>query len=136
MTMTAFANLVLRVDAVANLVLAGGALALLGVLTEAAGLPSGWPLAVLAVVLVANGLVCWRAASPTGPAPRALRGLAEVDAVFTIVVASFALADPTGAVAWLRVVLAGLAIGVAAVAAVKLLVAARLEPGRAAAPRG
>lgn len=125
------ASLLLRADAVANAALAVVILAALGWLTGAAGLDSGWPLVVLAGVLIANGTLCWRTASPAGPAPRPLRGLAAGDMVFIGAVALFALADPTGAATWLRIVLAVLAVGVTAVAAAKALLAARLSPARA-----
>lgn len=134
MTAPAVATLVLRVDAAANALLAAGVLALLGPLTEAAGLPGVWPLVVLAPVLVMNAALCWRAARGGRPAPRALRGLAAVDAVFTVAVLSFALADVTAAVLWLRAMLVVLAIVVALVAAAKLLLARRLAA--APAPAG
>jgi hypothetical protein len=134
MTMRGVARLVLHVDAVVNVGLAAGVLALLGPLAAAAGLGSVWPLIVLAALLLANGALCWRAARADGPAPRALRGLAEIDVVFTVAVAWLALADPTGAATWLRVLLGGLAAAVGAVAAVKLVLAARLVPAEPVGP--
>lgn len=132
MTATAFGTLVLRLDAVANVALAAGMLALRGLLTSAAGLDSSWPLGVGAVLLAANGVLCWSAARSGSPSPGALRGLAGIDAVFVIAVLAVGLANSTAPAQWLPVALIGLAVVVAVVAAAKLVVAQRLAPQRAA----
>lgn len=136
MSMPALATLVLRADAVANAVLATGILALSRTLTPATGLSGGWPFAVAAVLLLANAVLCWRAARGSRPSPRALRRLADVDAVFTIAVLWLALADPTGMLAWLRAVSITLAIVVGMVALAKVLLARRLAPTRSVADAG
>lgn len=120
------ATLVLRADALANAALAAGIVALGGRLTDAAGLASGWSLTGLAVLLLVNGVLCWRAGRGVSPSRRALRGLADVDIVFTAGVLWFVVANPTGAEPWLRTVLIGLVVVVATVAATKLLLANRL----------
>lgn len=127
MSSTMFATIVLRADALANAALGAGTLALLGTLTRAAGLTSSWPAAVVGVVLLANGVGCWRAGRSDKPAPPAMRGLAVVDAAFVIAVLWFALAGPTGMETWLRTVLLGLAGVVLVVAAIKALLAARIS---------
>lgn len=126
MTTTTLATLVLRVDATANAALAAGVFALQERLTDAAGLASTWPLGVPAVLLAVNGALCWSATRGAGPSPRELRHLAEIDVVFAVAVLGLALADPSGADTWLRVVLGGLTAGVAVVAATKQLLAHRL----------
>lgn len=133
MTATDLARLLLRLDAAANVALATATLALMGPVAEAAGLGTGWPLAAVAVALIGNGVACWQAASAA--APRTLRVLAVVDVVFTLVVLAFVLAAPTGAAAWLRMTLLGLAVVVAAVAAAKALLAARFRQGQAVIAR-
>lgn len=134
MTPAALANLLLRLDAIANAALAAGVLAFRGPLTDAAGLGTAWPLGLVALLLVINAALCWRAASDDGPSPGALRGLAEIDAVFTLAGLGFTLAGPGTQPAWLRAVLIGLAIVVAGVAAAKFLLAQRLAPSGAVLP--
>lgn len=123
MNLTALAPLTLRLDAVANALL--GVVALLGAtpLSAAAGLDRS-PLVALGVVLLGNAAVLWRGAAAPTRAPYRLFAL--VDVAFVVLVAWFAAADPTGAEGWVRAVLAGLALVVAVIAAVKLFLGARL----------
>lgn len=126
MTATDLATLLLRLDALANASLAAGALVFRGPLTNAAGLGTTWAPGLVALALVVNAALCWRAARDDAPSPTALRVLAGVDTLFTVGVFSFALAGSDGHPTWLRAVLIGLPIIVAAVAAAKLLLAQRL----------
>lgn len=135
MTPAALAHLLLRLDAVANAALAAGVLAFRGPLTNATGLNTAWPLGLVALLLAVNAALCWRAARSGRPSSGTLRGLAEIDAVFTVAVLGFALTGAAAQQTWLRAVLIGLAIIVAAVAAAKLLLAQRLAPDRRVVPQ-
>ncbi len=112
MTAVSLGPVLLRVDAAANLVLAAAAVPLLG-----------WRFASVALLLVVNGVACWRTAAT--PTPSNLRTLAAVDAAFTIAIVWFVVADPSAAAHWPRVALTGLAAVVAAMAAAKILLAKR-----------
>lgn len=108
----------LRIDAVANLGLAAALAVGATPFARMLGLAQAWPLLLVAVVLVVNGTLCWAAAG----APRAgrLRRLALVDIVFAVAVVVLAAANPGGADATVRWMMAGLGDVVAVVAAVKL----------------
>jgi hypothetical protein len=114
----------LRLDAAFNL--AGGAalLATAGWLAPHVGIHAAWPLRLLAVALLVNGvenLVVSRRRSAGG-----LAALAGVDLAFAAGVLTLAAIDPTGAAGWVRWTLAALGVASIAMASVKL--AGRRQP--------
>jgi hypothetical protein len=119
MTIAWISALLLRLDAAANAVLAAILLAGSAPLSRAAGVDDGWPLLAIGVVLALNGVLCWQTA--------------RSDLLFVVAVAAVAIADPTGAMSWLRWTLVALADVVAAVAAAKLVCARRLPAASAPA---
>lgn len=108
----------LRLDAVANLVLAAALVAGAAPVAGALGLAEAWPLVLVAVLIAFNGVLCWAASRQ--PRPTGLRRLAGVDVVFSIAVLALAALNPGDAGAAVRWVLVVLGDVVAVVAAVKL----------------
>lgn len=115
----------LRLDAVANLVLAAALVAGAAPVAGELGLTETWPLVLVAALITVNGVLCW--AVSRQPQPTALRRLAGVDVVFCVAVLALAALDPGGAVAATRWVLVALGDIVAVVAAVKLWCAGGLR---------
>ncbi len=120
----------LRLDAAFNL--AGGAalLAAAGWLAPHVGISAAWPLHLLAVALLVNGvenLVVARRRT----AGR-LAALAAADLGFAAGVLALATVDPTGAASWVRWTLAVLGAATIAMASVKL--AGRNQPVTPQAP--
>lgn len=91
---------ILRLDGAANL-MSGAALVLgAGLLAGPLALDSGWPIAIVGVLIGLYGLENLVVARRTTPA--GLRTLIAVDLGFAAAVIAFALADPTGAETWMR----------------------------------
>lgn len=109
----------LRLDAAANV---AGAIALFAAaawLAGPIGLGSTWPLWLVAVLFVVNGIENALVARRTTTA--GLTGLVAVDLVFAIAVLGIAVTDPTGAETWARWGMAGLAGITAAVGIAKVV---------------
>jgi hypothetical protein len=122
---TRIVTLVLSLDAAANALLAVALLVAARPLGAALGDVATWPLVALAVLLGVNALLCWRAARAQAADAGLLRALALVDGLFALAVVGMAIADPTGAAAWLRWTLGALGAVVAVVAELKWVAAGR-----------
>jgi hypothetical protein len=122
----------LRLDAAFNL--AGGAalLAAAGWLAPPVGIQTAWPLRLLAVALLVNGveiLVVSRRRTGGG-----LAALAAADLGFAAGVLALATVDPTGAAGWVRWTLAALGVMSIAMALVKLADRRQPAPPQVATP--
>lgn len=119
---------ILRLDAAAN-VLSGTALAVAGGLLAAPlGLATAWPVRIVGLALIVYGaenLLVARRTSRGG-----LTALIAADLAFAVVMATVAIADPTGAETWARWGLVGVAdvsaaFGIAKVIGLRSLATAR-----------
>lgn len=123
---------VLAIDTAANLAAGPALLLAAGWLTAPLGLAEAWPLRLLGLLLlvngVANGAVA-RHASRGG-----LLGLAAVDLLFAVGVLWLAIADPTEAQPWMRWTIASLADVTAIVGVAKFAAVRSLDTTRADAP--
>jgi hypothetical protein len=100
---------VLRIDAVLNAGAGLGVLLAAPALTAPLGLATAWPLRIVGALLLVNGVEHWLAARATPPPRTMVTGLARVDFAFAAAVLGIAVSDPTGAEAWMRWALVGLA---------------------------
>lgn len=110
---------VLRLDGAANLLSGLALVAGAGLLARPLALGSGWPVAIVGLVLGVYGVENLLVARRTTPA--GLRALIAVDLGFAAGVIAFAVADPTGAETWMRWALVAVADVSAAFGVVKIV---------------